>query len=95
MGYNPTAYKPCPNCGDQMIRTRYICGKCAERYPKPEAPALHPELLQYERTHHKQCENCEVEWLCRIWVFYLGLWALCEIPSDTDLLLLRQNGHPA
>jgi hypothetical protein len=93
MAYNPATYTTCPECGKRMKKGHYLCNKCSY-IPIPPPPPLHPEFLQYDKGRKCNCEKCGYEWLCRIWVFYLGLWALCEIPSETDLMLLRQNGRP-
>lgn len=91
MGFNPEGLEECPECGGSMKKGQYLCSKCSYIPIRP-APPLYPELLQYEKPKLGPCERCEMEWLCRIWTHSLSLWALCEIPDQDDLMLMRENG---
>ena len=90
MGFNRQAVEICPSCGNYMKKGHYLCTKCSY-IPVMPMPPLRPEFVEYERTG--SCKKCPMKWLCEIWVFNLGLLALCEIPDENDLILLRSNGQ--
>lgn len=91
MGFNPDAVEDCPICDGQMKKGNYICARCSYN-PIIKMGNLFPELREYDRPRQRECDRCEMEWLCKIWVFNLKLWSLCEIPDESDLMQLRNNG---
>lgn len=88
-------YAKCPSCGGDMRSGAYICNYCAatKKMPTPRLVADKPEYTPPKRFKKGGddgglCSKCPKEKRCRERV-RLGLWLLCEIPDERDIMRAR------
>jgi hypothetical protein len=89
----------CPACGGHMVPGSYICNACKRDAGNGSTPKLVMKTPEYLITEYLRarpgrsdiCSSCPMEARCRERVS-LGLWVLCEIPDELDIITTNTMG---